>query len=129
MAEVVQCRAPVASERTWTDRSRKTLGVWQGPGDAARHQRLKGEFGAPEWTLDRSVVHLGDWHHASRRSLRSQLYRDALDLGNVQSIERGGAKRYVRRAVYRSTDSHTGSFLQALGHARDQAQAVGPKGR
>jgi hypothetical protein len=56
---------------------------------------------------------------ARRRSLRSQLYRAARDLGNVEAVEHGGvsggAKRYARRAVYRKTNTVTGSFLRALG--------------
>jgi hypothetical protein len=54
-----------------------------------------------------------------RRSLRSQLYRVARDLGNVEVVEgggvEGGAKRYARRAVYRKTDTVTGGILRALG--------------
>jgi hypothetical protein len=42
---------------------------------------------------------------ARRKSFRSQLYRAARDLGNVEAVEHGGieggAKRYARRAVYR----------------------------
>src|ERR1017187_6565682 len=44
---------------------------------------------------------------ARRKSLRSQLYRAARDLGNVQAA-RGGptsyGKRVVRRKVYRTTN-------------------------
>ena len=47
-----------------------------------------------------------------RKSLRSQLYRAARDLGNVEAVEHGGAsggaKRYARRAVYRKTNTVTG---------------------
>jgi hypothetical protein len=42
-----------------------------------------------------------------RKSLRSQLYRAARDLGNVQAAERGPAaygRRVVRRGVYRTTN-------------------------
>ena len=50
---------------------------------------------------------------------RSQLYRIARDLGNVEAVEHGGveggAKRYARRAVYRKTNSVTGGILRALG--------------
>jgi len=56
---------------------------------------------------------------ARKKSLRSQLYRAARDLGNVEAVEHGGvtggAKRYARRAVYRRTNSVTASFLRALG--------------
>ena len=54
-----------------------------------------------------------------RKSLRSQFYRAARDLGNVEAIEHGGveglAKRDARRAIYRKTNGLTGSFLRALG--------------
>jgi hypothetical protein len=56
---------------------------------------------------------------ARKKSLRSQLYRAARDLGNVEAVEHGGieggAKRYARRAVYRRTNSVTASFLRAFG--------------
>jgi hypothetical protein len=56
---------------------------------------------------------------ARRKSLRSQLYRVARDLGNIEAVEHGGieggAKRYTRRAVYRKTNSVTGGILRALG--------------
>jgi hypothetical protein len=54
---------------------------------------------------------------ARRKSLRSQLYRAARDLGNVEAAEKGpGAygKRVVRRKVYRSTNKVTGGFLRRL---------------
>jgi hypothetical protein len=54
---------------------------------------------------------------ARRKSLRSQLYRAARDLGNIEAAEKGpGAygKRVVRRKVYRKTNSITGSFLRRL---------------
>jgi hypothetical protein len=54
-----------------------------------------------------------------RKSLRSQLYRAARDLGNIEAVEHGGAsggaKRYARRAVYRKTNGITSGFLRALG--------------
>jgi hypothetical protein len=54
-----------------------------------------------------------------KRSLRSNLYRTARVLGDVEAIEHGGvsggAKRYTRRKVYRQTNRATGSFLRALG--------------
>jgi hypothetical protein len=56
---------------------------------------------------------------ARRRSLRSQLYRAARDLGNVEAVEHGGpeglARRYTRRAVYRTTNRWTSSLLRGLG--------------
>ncbi|MHB8682504.1 MAG: hypothetical protein ACYDA2_10485 [Acidimicrobiales bacterium] len=54
-----------------------------------------------------------------RRSLRSQLYRAARDLGNIEAVEHGGAaglgRRYARRAVYRRTNRLTASLLRAFG--------------
>jgi hypothetical protein len=55
---------------------------------------------------------------ARRRSLRSQLYRAARDLGNVEAAEKGPtaySKRVVRRRVYRSTNRLTGRFLRKFG--------------
>ena len=56
---------------------------------------------------------------ARKKSLRSQLYRGARDLGNVEAVKNGGveglAKRDARRAVYRKSNSLTASFLRALG--------------
>jgi hypothetical protein len=56
---------------------------------------------------------------ARKKSLRSQLYRAARDIGNVESVKNGGvkglAKRDARRAVYRQTNRATSSFLRALG--------------
>jgi hypothetical protein len=53
------------------------------------------------------------------KSLRSQLYRAARDLGNVESVKNGGvkglAKRDARRAAYRQTNKATGSLLRLLG--------------
>jgi hypothetical protein len=49
--------------------------------------------------------------------VRSQLYRAARDLGNVEAAEKGPAsygKRIVRRKVYRSTNKVTGGFLRRL---------------
>lgn len=43
-----------------------------------------------------------------RKSLRSQLYRGARDLGNLEAAEKGPAslgKRYARRAAYRKTNT------------------------
>ncbi len=52
------------------------------------------------------------------RSLRSQLYRAARLLGNVQAAEKGPTsyvKRAVRRKVYARTNTATGRLLRALG--------------
>ncbi len=46
---------------------------------------------------------------ARRKSLRSQFYRAARDLGNIEAAEKGPAsygKRVVRRKVYRKTELH-----------------------
>jgi hypothetical protein len=54
---------------------------------------------------------------ARRKSLRSQLYRAARDLGNVEAADKGPTaygKRVIRRKVYRSTNKVTGSFLRRL---------------
>lgn len=54
-----------------------------------------------------------------RTSLRSQLYRAARGLGDLQATERGGpaglAKRYARRSVYRTTNGWTAGLLRGLG--------------
>ncbi|HZU71808.1 MAG TPA: hypothetical protein VE990_03460 [Acidimicrobiales bacterium] len=53
-----------------------------------------------------------------RRSLRSQLYRAARDLGNAQAATRGPSaftKRVVRRSVYRTTNRWTRRFLRGFG--------------
>lgn len=53
-----------------------------------------------------------------RKSLRSQLYRGARDLGNLEAVEKGPAslgKRYVRRAAYRRTNAGLGTILRAFG--------------
>jgi hypothetical protein len=55
---------------------------------------------------------------ARRRSLRSQLYRAARDLGNVQAAAKGpGAygKRVVRRKVYRTTNGVSRRVLREIG--------------
>ena len=54
---------------------------------------------------------------ARRKSVRSQLYRAARDLGNVQAAAKGpGAygKRVVRRAVYRKGNAGIGRLLRSL---------------
>lgn len=53
-----------------------------------------------------------------RNSLRSQLYRGARDLGNLEAAERGPTafgKRVVRRRVYRTTNRWTRRFLRGFG--------------
>jgi hypothetical protein len=55
---------------------------------------------------------------ARRKSLRSQLYRAARDVGNIEAAEKGPAsygKRVVRRKVYARTNGLTGKFLKRLG--------------
>jgi hypothetical protein len=55
---------------------------------------------------------------ARRKSLRSQLYRAARDLGNVEAAEKGPTaygKRMVRRRAYRSTNRVLGRFLRGIG--------------
>jgi hypothetical protein len=54
---------------------------------------------------------------ARRSSLRSQLYRAARDMGDVQAAARGPgsyAKRVARRKVYRTTNGLTGQLLRSL---------------
>lgn len=54
---------------------------------------------------------------ARHRSLRSELYRDARLLGNVQAASHGpGAytQRYARRKVYSRTNSFTHSILRSI---------------
>jgi hypothetical protein len=49
---------------------------------------------------------------ARGKSLGSQLYRAARDLGNIQAAEKGPAsygKRVVRRKVYRTTNGDVGT--------------------
>jgi len=53
-----------------------------------------------------------------RKSVRSQLYRAARDLGNVQAAAKGpGAygKRVARRAVYRKGNSGIRKVLRVFG--------------
>ncbi|MGH9007795.1 MAG: hypothetical protein ACRDV6_08810 [Acidimicrobiales bacterium] len=55
---------------------------------------------------------------ARRKSLRSQLYRAARDLGNVEAATQGPgalARRQVRRSGYRRTNRGLGSLLRAFG--------------
>jgi hypothetical protein len=53
-----------------------------------------------------------------RSSLRSQLYRAARDMGNVQAAAKGpGAysKRMVRRKVYTTTNGMTRHLMKGFG--------------
>ena len=53
----------------------------------------------------------------ARHSLRSQLYRAARDLGNVQAASRGPgayAKRVARRKVYGTTNGMTLHLLREI---------------
>ena len=53
-----------------------------------------------------------------RKSLRSQLYRGARDLGNLEAAEKGPAsygRRVVRRKVYRTTNGTLQRGLRKLG--------------
>ena len=55
---------------------------------------------------------------ALRKSLRSQLYRAARDLGNIQAAEKGPTsygKRVVRRKVYRTTNGINQRVLREMG--------------
>jgi len=55
------------------------------------------------------------------RSLRSQLYRDARIMGNVQAAAKGPgayAKRYVRRKSYAKTNAATRAILRSFGLSR-----------
>ncbi|MGH9081388.1 MAG: hypothetical protein ACRDYE_15180 [Acidimicrobiales bacterium] len=55
---------------------------------------------------------------ARHTSLRSQLYRAARDLGNVQAASKGPssyAKRVARRKVYRTTNGLTRQLTRGLG--------------
>jgi hypothetical protein len=54
---------------------------------------------------------------ARRSSLRSELYRAARDLGNVQAAEKGPtsyAKRLARRKIYRTTNGMTRHLLRQV---------------
>jgi len=55
---------------------------------------------------------------ARKSSLRSQLYRAARDVGNVQAASKGPgsyAKRVARRKVYRTTNGLTHKLLREFG--------------
>jgi hypothetical protein len=52
------------------------------------------------------------------KSLRSQLYRAARDLGNVQAAEKGPvsySKRVVHRKTYREVNRPLGRMMRNLG--------------
>ncbi len=58
---------------------------------------------------------------ARTRSLRSQLYRQARILGNVEAASHGPlayGRRYARRKVYATSNSLTRSLLRSLGLSR-----------
>ncbi len=58
---------------------------------------------------------------ARSRSLRSQLYRDARILGNVEAAAHGPgayARRSARRRVYATSNSLTRQLLRALSLSR-----------
>ncbi len=55
---------------------------------------------------------------ARRKSLRSQLYRGARDLGNLEAAEKGPTaygKRVVRRKACRTTNGVTRKLLKGFG--------------
>jgi hypothetical protein len=54
---------------------------------------------------------------ARHRSLRSELYRDARILGNIEAATKGPgayAKRYVRRKVYSRSMGLSNSILKSI---------------
>jgi len=54
---------------------------------------------------------------ARRKSLRSQLYRAARDLGDLEAAEKGPgayAKRRIRRKVYVRSNGALGRLLRSL---------------
>lgn len=55
---------------------------------------------------------------ARRKSMRSQLYKVARDLGNVDAASRGPTslgKRYARRRIYSKTNGLTRKLLRSIG--------------
>jgi hypothetical protein len=53
-----------------------------------------------------------------KKSARSQLYRAARDLGNLEAAEKGPSsfgRRYARRKVYVKTNGLTRKFLRSIG--------------
>ena len=72
--------------------------------------------GALAWSNLRSPDYASPM--ARHKSFRSQLYRAARDLGNVQAADKGPgfyAKRVARRQVYRSTNGLTRKVLRGFG--------------
>ena len=58
---------------------------------------------------------------ARRRSVRSQLYRDARLLGNLEAAARGPVAfttRYARRKAYAKSNALTRKLLRSLGLSR-----------
>ena len=58
---------------------------------------------------------------ARKRSLRTQLYRDARVMGNIEAAAKGPTafgKRVVRRKAYAKTNSLTRKLLRSLGLSR-----------
>jgi hypothetical protein len=56
-----------------------------------------------------------------RKSVRSQFYRAARDLGNLEAAEKGPSafgKRFARRKVYAKTNGLTRKFLRSMGLSR-----------
>lgn len=56
-----------------------------------------------------------------RKSIRSQMYRAARIMGDIEAAANGPSafgKRVVRRRVYRTTNSLTARLLRALGLQR-----------
>jgi hypothetical protein len=55
---------------------------------------------------------------ARRKSMRTEMYRGARILGNLEAAERGPsayAKRVARRKVYAKTNGATRTLLRSLG--------------
>lgn len=55
------------------------------------------------------------------RSLRSQLYRDARIMGNVEALSKGPlayGKRYARRKTYAKSNALTHTVLRSFGLSR-----------
>ena len=53
-----------------------------------------------------------------KKSVRSQLYRAARDLGNLEAAEKGPrsfGRRYARRKVYAKTNGLTRKILRSIG--------------
>ena len=56
--------------------------------------------------------------NGSKKSVRSQLYRAARDLGNIEAASEGPTsfgKRYARRKVYAKTNGFTRKLLRTIG--------------